>query len=71
MKSKINSPDESCFNFQTDYSIDMSVSVSIPLGVASFLYSDTNNWGSGNYWWSNLYSASLITFISSFFNQIS
>jgi hypothetical protein len=62
MKSKINSPDESCFNFPTGYSIDMSVIVSNSLGAANFLYSDSNNWGSGNYWWSNLYSASLITF---------
>ena len=29
MKSKINSPDESCFNFTTGYSIDMSVLASI------------------------------------------
>jgi hypothetical protein len=71
MKSKINSPDESCFNFPTGYSIDMSVSVSIPLGAASFLFSGTNNWGSANNWWNNFQSGSLITFVSSFFNKIS
>ena len=37
MKSKINSPDESCFNFPTGYSIDMSVVASIPFVTPSFL----------------------------------
>ena len=37
MKSKINSPDESCFNFPTGYSIDMSTLTNIPFGAASFL----------------------------------
>ena len=37
MKSKINSPDESCFNFPTGYSIDMSVPISIPFVTASYL----------------------------------
>ena len=37
MKSKINSPDESCFNFPTGYSIDMSVTTSILFAAPSFL----------------------------------
>ena len=40
MKSKINSPDESCFNLPTSYSIDMSVTAIIPFATASFL----NSW---------------------------
>ncbi len=56
MKSKINSPDESCFNLPTGYSIDMSVTASITFGASSFLNYDSsnNNWGSANNWWSNL-----------------
>ncbi len=57
MKSKINSPDESCFNFQTGYSIDMSLAASIPFGTASFLNfwtGNTNSWGSANTWFANL-----------------
>ena len=56
MKSKINSPDESCFNFPTGYSIDMNVPTSISFGTASFLNSWTrnNNWSLGIYWWNNL-----------------
>ncbi len=48
MKTKINSSDESCFNFPTSYSIDMSgTAASILLGTVSFLNSWTsnNNWG--------------------------
>ena len=37
MKSKINSPDESCFNLPSGYSIDMSVSESISFAAPSFL----------------------------------
>ena len=37
MKSKINSPDESCFNLPTGYSIDMSVSVSTLFAAPSYL----------------------------------
>jgi hypothetical protein len=44
MKSKINSPDESCFNFPTGYSIDMSGTTSIPFETASFLNGGSNNW---------------------------
>jgi hypothetical protein len=57
MKSKINSPDESCFNLPTGYSIDMSLLASIPFETASYLNSwtsYTNNWNSGNGWWNNL-----------------
>ncbi len=64
MKSKINSPDESCFNFPTGYSIDMSITTSIPFGTASFLniyLSNTNNWKLGNDWWNNLQSGLLTT----------
>jgi hypothetical protein len=71
MKSKINSPDESCFYFPTGYSIDMSVVVSIPFMTASFLNSGSNNWGIGNSFWNNLQSGSLITLASSLHNQIS
>ena len=72
MKSKINSPDESCFNFPTGYSIDMSVSTSIPFGTPSFLnWGGTDIWSLGNVWWSNLQSGSLIPLTSSFYNQIS
>jgi hypothetical protein len=71
MKSKINSPDESCFNFPTGSSIDMSVGASIPFETASFLHGISNNWNFGNYWWINLQSGSLITLVSSLFNQIS
>jgi hypothetical protein len=73
MKSKINSLDESCFNFPTGYSIDMSTLTNIPFGAVSFLnlWTSDNNWSSGNYWWNNLQSGSSITLASSFFNQIS
>ncbi len=72
MKSKINSPDESCFNFPTGYSIDMNVAVSISFGTASYLNWDgSNNWSSGNSWWNNLQSGLLITLASSLYNQIS
>ena len=57
MKSKINSPDESCFNLPTGYSIDMSVVGSFSFVTASFLNSyasNTNNWASANGWWDNL-----------------
>ena len=37
MKSKINSPDESCFNLPTGYSIDMGVTTNIPFVTASYL----------------------------------
>ena len=56
MKSKINSPEESCFNFPTGFSIELDEDLSISFGAPSFLniyYSNTNNWGSGNYWFTN------------------
>ena len=70
MKSKINSPDESCFNFPTDYSIDMSVPTSISFGAPSYLnyWTSNNNWSSGNFWWNNLKSGSFITLASSLYN---
>ena len=74
MKSKINSPDESCFNLPTGYSIDMSVTLSVPFVIPSFLnifLSYTNNWNSGYDWWNNLQSGLLITLQNSLFNQIS
>jgi hypothetical protein len=72
MKSKINSPEESCFNFPTGYSIDMNVATSIPFVTASFFtYDNSNNWFSANVWWNNLQSGSLIILTSSLFNQIS
>ncbi len=72
MKSKINSPDESCFKFATGYSIDMSGSTSIPFGTASFSnWDSSNNWILGNDWLSNLQSGSLIPLTSTFYNQIS
>ena len=62
MKSKINSVDETCFNFPNGYSIDMSTVVSISIRAASFLniWVSNNIWGVGDYWWSNLQSPSLI-----------
>jgi hypothetical protein len=55
MKSKINSPDETCFNFPTGYSIDMSITASTPFGAASYFNEDgSNNWGSYIFWWGNL-----------------
>jgi hypothetical protein len=54
MKSKINSPDESCFNLPTGYSIDMSVDASVFFAAPSYLQSGSNNWRSANNWWSNL-----------------
>ena len=71
MKSKINSPDESCFNFPSGYSIDMNVLTSIPFETASFLFVGSNNWVSGNSWFTNLQSGLLITLTSSLYNQIS
>jgi hypothetical protein len=71
MKSKINSPDESCFNFPTGYSIDMSVVVSIPFVTPSYLNRGNNNWGSANSWFANLQLGSSITLTSSLYNQIS
>jgi hypothetical protein len=74
MKSKINSPDESCFNFPTGYSIDMSVTTSISFSAPSYLNfwtSNTNNWSSSNDWFANLQSGLLITLASSLYNQIS
>ncbi len=73
MKSKINSPDESCFNFPTGYSIDMSVPTSISFVTASYLNSLTsnNNWSLGNNWWNNFQSGSLITLSRPLYNQIS
>jgi hypothetical protein len=74
MKSKINSPDESCFNFPTGYSIELDDFTSIPFETPSFLNvynSNSNNWHSGNSWFTNLQSASSITLASSFLNQIS
>jgi hypothetical protein len=73
MKSKINSPDESCFNLSTGYSIDMSVSASIMFETASYLNSFTgnNDWGSSNLWWNNFQSGLLITLANSLYNQIS
>ena len=69
MKSKINSPDESCFNLPNGYSIDMSVVVSIPFGTANFLKWDGNdNWDSVNAWWNNLQSSFSITLTSSLYN---
>ena len=67
MKSKINSPDETCFNFTSGYSIDMSTTASIFLGAASFLniWMSNNIWKAANYWWSNLQSPSLIILTSS------
>ena len=56
MKSKINSPDESCFNLPTGYSIDMSVPANIPFVIASFLnfWTSDNNWSLGSDWFTNL-----------------
>jgi hypothetical protein len=72
MKSKINSPDESCFNFPTGYSIDVSVIVSILFDAPSILnWFGTNIWGSSNSWWNNFQSGSSITLPSSLYNQIS
>ena len=72
MKSKIDSPDESCFNFPTGYSIDTSVAASITFGTTSFLNWDgTDIWGIYNDWWNNLQSGLLITLSSSLYNQIS
>jgi hypothetical protein len=71
MKSKINSPDESCFNFLSEYSINMNVHTSISFGTTNFLNSGSNNWGSADYWWNNLQTGSLITLASSLYNQIS
>ncbi len=72
MKSKINSLDDSCFNFPTGYSIDMSVGTNIPFVISSYLNWDgTNNWGSSNNWWNNLQSGLLITLANSLYNQIS
>jgi hypothetical protein len=71
MKSKINSPDESCFNFPNGYSIDMSVAASISFGAPSYLNGDSNNWGSANSWFANLQLGSSITLASSLYNQIS
>jgi hypothetical protein len=72
MRSKINSPDESCFNFPTGYSIDMNVTTSISSADPSFLnYDGSNNWGSANGWFTNLQSGLFITLASSLFNQIS
>ena len=73
MKSKINSRDESCFNFPSGYSIDMSVSASITFGTPSYLNSLTNNnnWSSSGAWFINLQSGLLITLASSLYNQIS
>jgi hypothetical protein len=69
MKSKINSLDESCFNFQTGYSIDMSVFTSILFDAPSFLnWYVNNNWGSANDWWYNLQSGLLIPLTSSLYN---
>jgi hypothetical protein len=70
MKSKINSLDDSCFNFPTGYSIDMSVGASIPYETESFLIRGSNNWVPANYWWNNLQNGSLITLASSLYNQI-
>ena len=71
MKSKINSPDESCFNFPTDYSIDMNVAESILFVTPSYLNFGSNNWVSGNAWFANLQSSLLITLANSLYNQIS
>jgi hypothetical protein len=73
MKSKINSPDETCFNFPSGYSIDMSVTASITFVIASFFnfWTSDNNWISGNGWFTNLQSGSSIILASSLFNQIS
>jgi hypothetical protein len=74
MKSKINSPDESCFNFPTGYSIDMSGTASIPFGTPSYLNSygsNNNNWISTIQWFNNLQSGLVITLASSLYNQIS
>ena len=62
MKSKIISPDESCFNLRTSYSIDMNVSASIPFVTVSFLSSGSNNWIYATCcFWNNIMSGSLIT----------
>ena len=74
MKSKINSPDESCFNLPSGYSIDMSVTENISFAAPSYLNpstSNTNNWGSANGWWINLQSGLLIILANSLYNQIS
>jgi hypothetical protein len=72
MKSKINSPDESCFNFLSGYSIVMSGPTSILFGKASILnWFGTNIWYSANSWFANLQSGLLITLASSLYNQIS
>jgi hypothetical protein len=71
MKSKINSPDQSCFNFPSGYSVDMSVSASIIFAAPSYPNSwtiNTNNWDSGYGWWNNLQSGSSITLTSSLNN---
>ena len=53
MKSKINSPDQSCFNLPSGYSVDMSVAVSIPFETPSLLNSGSNNWGLSNSWFTD------------------
>ncbi len=68
MKSKINSPDESCFNLPTGYSIDMSVTESIPFGTPSYLNGGSNNWASISGTFANLQSGLLITLANSLFN---
>ncbi len=73
MKSKINSPNESCFNLPSSYSIDMNVSTSISFVTPNFFnfWTRKTNWDFTNSWWNNLQSGSFITLASSFYNQIS
>ena len=69
MKSKINSPDETCFNLPTGYSIDLSVAESITFGTASLLnYGTNNNWILDYNWWYNLQSGSSIILVNSLYN---
>ena len=68
MKSKINSPDESCFDFLTGYSIDMSGFASIVFDAPSFLNWDGSyNWIPNYDWFFNFQSGLLITLTSSLY----
>ena len=53
MKSKINSPDENCFNLPTGYSIDMTTVATISFGAESFFNLGSNIWSSTIYWFNN------------------
>ena len=69
MKSKINSPNETCFKLPTGYSIDMNVVENMTIGVASFLNNDTNNsWISAICFFNNLQSGYSISLTNSLYN---